>query len=79
MLGITVADSVLVGTLILSLAAFWQGKKDGATAAKAGPQVDGMKDLATAVRELTESIREGNDAKEVHALRERLERLERPR
>lgn len=79
MLGITVADSVLVGTLILAVLAAWQGKKDGATAAKAGPHVDGMKDLAVAVRELTESIREGNDAKEVHALRERLERLERPR
>lgn len=63
MLGITVADSVLVGTLILVVLAAWQGKKDG----------------AAAIRELTESIREGNDSKEVHAIREPLEKLMRPR
>ena len=79
MLGITVADSVLVGTLILAVLAAWQGKKDGAAAAKSGPEVDGMKDLAAAVREFTEIIRDSNDAKQIHALRERMDRLERPR
>lgn len=57
MLGITVADSVLVGTLVLAVLAAWQGKRDGAVAAKAPPEAKGLEDLAGAVRDMTEVLR----------------------
>lgn len=57
MLGVTVADSVLVGTLILAVLAAWQGKKDGASAAKAAPPPEGYKELTEAVRDMTEVLR----------------------
>lgn len=79
MLGITTPDAIAFGMLVLAALAAWQGKKDGATAAKTGAHTDGMQDLAASVRELTEAIREGIDAKEAGAIRERLDRLERPR
>ncbi|ABS68955.1 hypothetical protein Xaut_3729 [Xanthobacter versatilis] len=86
MLGITVADSVLVGTLILAVLAAWQGKKDGATAAKAAPSSDGTKELAEAVKDLAEAIRDGIQAQHGAVQRETAEllkqvssRLERPR
>ena len=58
MLGITVADSVLVGTLILAVLAAVQGKKDGAAAAKATPPaVSGAAELVEALEEVTEVLR----------------------
>lgn len=57
MLGVTIADSVLVGTLILAALAAWQGKKDGASAAKTAPPSDAYKDMAEAIGEMTEVLR----------------------
>ena len=72
MLGITVADAVLVGTLLISLLAAWRGTKEGdkakATRAPAPEyaimgatmvDTDTFRDVAAAVRELTEVLRDG--------------------
>lgn len=72
MFGITVADAVLVGTLLISLLAAWRGGKDGSAAARAKPQpsaeyaimgatmvdTDTFRDVAVALREVVSAIRE---------------------
>jgi len=71
MLGITVADSVLVGGFLLTLLAAWRGTRDGSAAAKANPidnasgivanisQANAFSELAGAVRDLTAAINGG--------------------
>lgn len=80
MFGITVADAVLVGTLVISLLAAWRGGKDGGGAAKTKPpapdyaimgatMVDTatFRDVADALRELSGVLREGIAAQQDEA------------
>ena len=77
MLGITVADAVLIGTLVVSLLAAWRGTRAGDAAKKSLPPdppmamiggaiVDSLtlRDLVEAVRALTAMIHEGIEARE---------------
>lgn len=71
MFGITVADAVLVGTLLISLLAAWRGSKDGGEAARGRPpspetailgatlvDTSTFRDVADALREVVAAIRE---------------------
>lgn len=80
MLGITVADAVLVGTLVIALLAAWRGARDGKAAQSVKPPAPEMailgatlvdtntfRDLVRAVDALTEAVLAGVAAKREEA------------
>lgn len=87
MLGISVADAVLVGTLLLSIVAMWRGSNKGASDAKSNPPspdvaligsalVDTIefKRLNENLEKIAELMRESIDQRE-RGLDEKLNRL----